>query len=103
MGFGAPVHEWLQLDDLVGMKEEYLGNKNKKIHSHLDYKKTKQFVTTKKSLGQKKYMWLGLHSQIFRGSVGRIFFLFFYIFFIFDFADFYKSTVNGQIQGLLLK
>ena len=44
MGFGAPVKEWLQLDDIVAMKKEYLGNKNKKIHSHLDYQKTKQFV-----------------------------------------------------------
>ena len=44
MGFGAPVQKWLQLDDFIEMKREYLGNKNKKIHSYLDYHKTKQFV-----------------------------------------------------------
>jgi asparagine synthase (glutamine-hydrolysing) len=44
MGFGAPIQEWLRLDDFIEMKREYLGNKNKKIHSYLDYQKTKQYV-----------------------------------------------------------
>ena len=44
MGFGAPVQEWLRRDEFIEMKREYLGNKNKKIHSYLDYQKTKQYV-----------------------------------------------------------
>ena len=43
MGFGAPVQEWLKRKDLISLKNEYLLNKNKKIHSYLDYNKTSQY------------------------------------------------------------
>ncbi len=43
MGFGAPVREWLKQKDLISLKNEYLLDKNKKIHSYLDYNKTSQY------------------------------------------------------------
>ena len=43
MGFGAPVHEWLKNDALKSLKNEYLGNTNRIIFSHLDGKKIKLY------------------------------------------------------------
>lgn len=45
-GFGAPVAQWLNLESIVELKEEYLKNKNKKIFSILSYKETQKLITT---------------------------------------------------------
>ena len=43
MGFGAPVHKWLKGDLLKSLKNEYLGDTNRKIFSYLDSEKIKSY------------------------------------------------------------
>jgi asparagine synthase (glutamine-hydrolysing) len=39
MGFGAPVHQWLKMQDLIELKNEYLLNRNKTIYDFLEFNK----------------------------------------------------------------
>jgi asparagine synthase (glutamine-hydrolysing) len=43
-GFGAPVTSWLASSSLQQLKNEYLGNRNKKIFSLLDFDHTQKII-----------------------------------------------------------
>ncbi|MGV8108433.1 asparagine synthase (glutamine-hydrolyzing) [Methanospirillum sp.] len=44
MGFGAPVHEWLQLESVKNLKYKYLHDEKMKIFSILSFEKVQEYI-----------------------------------------------------------
>lgn len=43
-GFGAPVKEWLKMDDVIDLKNKYLVDKNNKIYNIISYKEAQKVI-----------------------------------------------------------